>query len=159
MELRIISDPIRLEEFLNNSETTGNIVDIGEQYFIKPDALYLGVYEGSLLVGVHEVRNFWHTVVEVHPIYDRGFRGKYAIEGHRLFFQWLLKNSTFTNITTMVPDTTRYGAVAAVRVGGVRVGHLDDAYLSNGKPVGVTIYQMTRKRCEELYNVDLPDIK
>ncbi|HEK0581414.1 TPA: DUF2824 family protein, partial [Proteus mirabilis] len=31
-----------------------------------------------------------------------------------------------------------------------RVGHLDDAYISNGKPVGVTIYQLKREQYEEL---------
>ncbi|STT84492.1 Uncharacterised protein [Klebsiella pneumoniae] len=26
-----------------------------------------------MLVGVHEVRNFWHSVVECHAIYNPGF--------------------------------------------------------------------------------------
>lgn len=51
---------------------------------------------------------------------------------------------------TMVPDKTRYGAVAALAVGAKRVGHIDDAYISYGDPVGVTMYQLTRKQCEEL---------
>lgn len=38
-----------------------------------------------------------------------------------------------------------------------RVGHLDDAYTSNGKPVGITIYQLPRSKYEELTNVNFPD--
>lgn len=38
-----------------------------------------------------------------------------------------------------------------------RVGHLDDAYTSNGKPVGITIYQLPRSKYEELKNVNFPD--
>ncbi|WP_115429832.1 DUF2824 family protein, partial [Escherichia coli] len=34
-----------------------------------------------------------------------------------------------------------------------RVGHLDDAYMSNGKPVGITLYQLPRSKYEELINV------
>lgn len=159
MELKIIEDPIRLNQFLNDPKNTGNIVDKGSEYFIKPDALYLGIYEGHLLVGVHEVRTFWHSVLETHPIYDPGFRGQYAIDAHKLFLRWLLGNSTFTNIVTMVPDTTRYGASAALAVGAIRIGHMADAYLSKGEPVGVTLYQLTRKRCEELYGDHLSDSK
>lgn len=84
MEIKLIDDPVRLRQFLNDRSNTGNIVDHNDQYFIKPDAVYLGIYEGLLLVGVHEVRNFWHTVVECHAIYDAGFRGKYAFESHKL---------------------------------------------------------------------------
>lgn len=151
MHLKVIDDPIRLSEFLNDPNNTGNIVDKGSNYFIKPDALYLGIYEGSLLVGVHEVRPFWHSVLETHPIYDPGFRGKYVIDAHSLFLNWLLKNSTFTSVITMVPDKTRYGASAALAIGAERAGRMDDAYVSNGNPVGVTLYQLTRSRCEELY--------
>ncbi|MEH6371746.1 DUF2824 family protein [Pectobacterium carotovorum] len=144
MELKIIDDPLRLQAFLNDSRNTGNIVDNGDSYLIKPDALYLGVYEGVLLVGVHEVRNFWHTVVECHAIYDPGFRGKYALDGHRLFCRWLLNHSPFTNSITMVPDTTKYGRAIIRLLGATRVGHLDDAFISHGKPIGVTLYQLTR---------------
>ncbi len=62
-----------------------------------------------MLAGVHEVRNFWHSVVECHAVYDPGFRGEYALQGHRLFCKWLLENSPFLNSITMVPDTTKYG--------------------------------------------------
>ncbi|MGS0948870.1 tail needle knob protein, partial [Escherichia coli] len=73
--------------------------------YIKPDAVYLGIYEGLVLAGVHEVRNFWHSVVECHAVYDPGFRGEYALQGRRLFCKWLLENSPFLNSITMVPDT------------------------------------------------------
>lgn len=149
MELRIIPDPGRLRVFLNNPDITGNIVDVGAEYFIKPDALYLGIYEGLLLVGVHEVRNFWHSVVECHAIYDPGFRGKYALDGHKLFCRWLLENSPFTNSVTMVPDTTKYGRALIRLLGAERIGHLDDAYISNGEPVGVTLYQLKRSQYED----------
>ena len=127
MELKIIDDPLRLQAFLNDPQNTGNIVEPGQQYHIKPDALYLGVFEGLLLAGVHEVRNFWHTVVECHAIYEPGFRGEYALNGHRLFCRWLLDNSPFTNSITMVPDTTKYGRAIIRLLGAKRVGHLDDA--------------------------------
>ncbi|HDL7347355.1 DUF2824 family protein [Yersinia enterocolitica] len=149
MELRIVPDMGRLCAFLNNPDNTGNIVDSGDKYRIKPDALYLGVYEGVLLVGVHEVRKFWHSIVECHAIYDPGFRGKYALDGHKLFCRWLLENSPFTNSVTMVPDTTKYGRALIRLLGATRIGHLDDAYISNGKPVGVTLYQLTRSQYED----------
>lgn len=150
MIIKLIDNPIKLAEFLNDARNTGNIVDAGDKYLIKSDAIYLGIYEGLLLVGVHEVRNFWHSVVECHAIYDPGFRGAYALEGHKLFCKWLLDNSPFTNSITMVPDVTKYGRAIIRLIGATRVGHLDDAYLSNGKPVGVTLYQLKRSQYEEL---------
>ncbi|MEW0482823.1 host cell division inhibitor Icd-like protein [Escherichia coli] len=33
--------------------------------------------------------------------------------------------------------------------GRTRVGHLDDAYIRCGKPVGVTLYQLTRQQYKE----------
>lgn len=76
MEIKLIDNPVKLAEFLNNPVNTGNIVDSGDKYYIKPDAVYLGIYEGLVLAGVHEVRNFWHSVVECHAVYDPGFRGR-----------------------------------------------------------------------------------
>lgn len=70
MEIKLIDNPVKLAEFLNNPVNTGNIVDSGDKYYIKPDAVYLGIYEGLVLAGVHEVRNFWHSVVECHAVYD-----------------------------------------------------------------------------------------
>ncbi|WP_336295511.1 DUF2824 family protein [Cronobacter dublinensis] len=154
MHIKIIDNQSRLSAFLSDPTNTGNIVDAGESYLIKPDALYLGIYEGSLLVGVHEVRNFWHSVVECHAIYEPGFRGEYALNGHRLFCDWLLKNSPFLNSITMVPDTTKYGRAIIRLLGATRIGHLDDAYISNGKPVGVTLYQLPRSKYEELVNAN-----
>ncbi len=156
MEIKLIDNPVKLQAFLNDQANTGNIVDAGDRYFIKPDAVYLGVYEGMMLVGVHEVRNFWHNVVECHAIYDPGFRGQYALEGHLLFCRWLLANSPFTNSITMVPDTTKYGRSIIGLLGATRIGHLDDAYLSNGYPVGVTLYQLPRSKYEELQNANSP---
>lgn len=154
MEIKLISDPLRLAAFLNSPDNTGNIVDQGDKYAIKPDALYLGIYEGTLLAGVHEVRNFWQSVIECHAIYDPGFRGEYALQGHRLFCKWLLSNSPFTNSITMVPDTTKYGRAIIRLLGASRVGHLDDAYISNGAPVGVTIYQLKRSQYEDVINAN-----
>lgn len=157
MEIKLIDNPVRLQAFLNDQANTGNIVDDGDHYFIKPDAVYLGVYEGMMLVGVHEVRNFWHSVVECHAIYDPGFRGQYALEGHRHFCRWLLANSSFTNSITMVPDTTKYGRAIIRLLGATRIGHLDSAYISNGNPVGVTLYQLPRSKYEDLLNANSSD--
>ena len=157
MEIKLIDNPVKLAEFLNNTSNTGNIVDSGESYLIKHDALYLGIYEGLMLVGVHEVRNFWHSVVECHAIYDPGFRGEYALHGHRIFCKWLLENSPFTNSITMVPDTTKYGRAIIRLLGATRVGHLDDAFVSNGQPVGVTLYQLKRSQYEDLLNANSSD--
>ena len=55
MEIKLIDNPVKLAEFLNNPANTGNIVDIGDKYYIKTDAVYLGIYEGLVLAGVHEV--------------------------------------------------------------------------------------------------------
>lgn len=150
MELRPAHDLGRLRAFLNNPDITGNIVDRGSEYLIKPDALYLGIYEGILLVGVHEVRTFWHSVVECHAIYDPGFRGKYALDGHKLFCRWLLDNSSFTNSITTVPDTTKYGRAIIRLLGATRIGRMDDAYISYGLPVSVTLYQLKRSQYEEI---------
>lgn len=78
MELKFIDNPVRLQAFLNEPGNTENIVEPGHTYYIKPDAVYLGIYEGLVLAGVHEVRNFWHSVVECHAVYDPGFRGEYS---------------------------------------------------------------------------------
>ncbi|WP_252355951.1 DUF2824 family protein, partial [Escherichia coli] len=59
----------------------------------------------------------------------------------------------FLNSITMVPDTTKYGRAIIRLLGATRVGHLDDAYMSNGKPVGITLYQLPRSKYEELLNV------
>lgn len=157
MLIKLVDNPAQLIAFLNDPLITGNIVDAGDRYAIKPDAFYLGIYEGSMLVGVHEVRNFWMRVVECHAIYDPAYRGKYALEGHRLFCRWLLDNSPFLNSVTMVPDSTKYGRAIIKLLGATRIGHLDDAYTSKGKPVGVTLYQLTRKQYEDLANVILPE--
>ncbi|EFE7906961.1 DUF2824 family protein [Escherichia coli] len=149
MELKFIDNPVRLQAFLNEPGNTENIVEPGHTYYIKPDAVYLGMYEGLVLAGVHEVRNFWHSVVECHAVYDPGFRGEYALQGHRLFCKWLLENSPFLNSITMVPDTTKYGRAIIRLLGATRVGHLDDAYIRCGKPVGVTLYQLTRQQYKE----------
>ncbi|EAA8668102.1 DUF2824 family protein [Salmonella enterica] len=154
MQIKLIDNPVKLAEFLNNPANTGNIVDSGDKYYIKPDAVYLGIYEGLMLVGVHEVRNFWYTVVECHAIYTPGFRGEYALQGHRLFCKWLLENSPFTNSITTVPDSTKYGRALIRLLGATRIGHMDDAYLKDGKPAGVTLYQLTRSQYEELLNVN-----
>ena len=155
MQIKLIDNQMKLAEFLNNPENTGKIVDSGEKYLIKHDAVYLGIYEGLVLAGVHEVRNFWHSVVECHAVYEPGFRGEYALQGHRLFCKWLLINSPFLNSITMVPDTTKYGRAIIRLLGASRVGHLEDAYLSNGSPVGITLYQMPRKKYEELANAGI----
>lgn len=152
MKIKLIDNPVKLAEFLNDPENTGNIVDKGDRYLIKPDAFYLGIYEGVLLAGVHEVRNFWHSVVECHAVYSPGFRGEYALQGHRIFCKWLLENSPFLNSITMVPDSTKYGRSIIRLLGATRIGHMDDAYTSNGIPVGVTLYQLPRSKYEELKN-------
>jgi len=157
MHIKLIDNPVKLAEFLNNPVNTGNIVDPGDHYHIKNDAVYLGVYEGLTLAGVHEVRNFWQSVIECHAVYEPGFRGEYALQGHRLFCKWLLENSPFLNSITMVPDTTKYGRAIIRLLGATRVGHLDDAYLRNGGPVGVTLYQLPRSKYEELVNANSSD--
>lgn len=119
MELKFIDNPVRLQAFLNEPGNTENIVEPGHTYYIKPDAVYLGIYEGLVLAGVHEVRNFWHSVVECHAVYDPGFRGEYALQGHRLFCKWLLENSPFLNSITMVPDTTKYGRAIIRLLGAI----------------------------------------
>ena len=53
MEIKLINNPVKLAEFLNNPANTGNIVDSRDKYYIKPDAVYLGIYEGLVLAGVH----------------------------------------------------------------------------------------------------------
>lgn len=152
MEIKLIDNQVKLAEFLNNPENTGNIVDAGDSYLIKPDAVYLGIYEGLMLAGVHEVRNFWHRVVECHAVYNPGFRGEYALQGHRLFCKWLLENSPFLNSVTMVPDTTKYGRTIIRLLGATRIGHLESAFMSNEKPIGITLYQLPRQKYEELAN-------
>ncbi|MDI5823429.1 phosphomethylpyrimidine synthase ThiC, partial [Salmonella enterica subsp. enterica serovar Kentucky] len=48
---------------LNEPGNTENIVEPGHTYYIKPDAVYLGIYEGLVLAGVHEVRNIGNSAV------------------------------------------------------------------------------------------------
>jgi hypothetical protein len=150
MEIKLIEDIAGLIAFLNDTNNTGNIVEAGQLYHIKPDAIYVGIYKDSELVGVMEARKFWHSTIEIHPIFSAHYRGEKAIDAMRLFFGWMLANFTFTNLITMVPETTRYGAVAALALGASRIGILQDAFIWYGEPVAVTLYQLPRAACEEL---------
>ncbi|TIM24861.1 MAG: DUF2824 family protein [Mesorhizobium sp.] len=150
MEIRVIDNPLPMLDMLNDPLNTGNIVSAGDVYDIKPDAIYVGVYEDDSLIGIHEVRCFWKRVVECHAIYHHQCRGRTAFKGHKLFCQWLLANSQFTNSITMVPDNTKYGRVIIGMLGASRIGHLDDAYMLDGHPMGVTLYQLKRSQYEEL---------
>lgn len=57
----------------------------------------------------------------------------------------------------MVPDTTKYGRAIIRLLGATRIGHMDDAYMRNGVPVGVTLYQLPRSKYEELLNANSSD--
>lgn len=150
MIIKIVDDMPEMVALLNDPAATGNIVDQGDHYALKPDALYLGIYEDDVLVGVHEVRQFWQNVVECHAVYHPDYRGRYALQGHRLFCRWLLAHNPFTNSVTMVPDVTKYGRAIIRLLGATRIGHMQAAYFSDGQPVGVTLYQLTRAQYEDL---------
>lgn len=150
MEIKLIDDIGALIAFLNRPENTGNIVEEGQLYHIKPDAIYVGFYKDGELVGVMEARKFWHSTIEIHPIFSTNYRGKKAIEAMRLFFGWMIEKFSFTNLITMVPDTTRYGAVAALALGAIRIGILQDAFIWQGQPVSVALYQLPRRICEDI---------
>lgn len=83
MELMMIPSREDLEVFLNNPDNTRSIVNPDFGYYIKPDALYMGIYNDGVLIGVHEVRKFWHSVVELHTIYAPEFRGKKPLQATR----------------------------------------------------------------------------
>lgn len=150
MDIKIVQDMPQMVAFLNNPENTAALVDSGDIYALKPDALYLGVYDGDALAGIHEVRQFWQNVVECHCVYGKGYRGRYALAGHKLFCRWLLANNPFTNSVTMVPDETRQARSILALLGATRIGRMDAAYFRYGQPVPVTLYQLTRAQYEDL---------
>lgn len=150
MIVKPVDNMIQLVRFLANPENTAALVDDGDVYALKPDALYVGIYDGDTLAGVHEVRQFWQNVVECHCIYGKDYRGSFALFGHRLFCCWLLENNPFTNSVTMVPDHTRQARSILALLGATRIGRMDAAYYRNGVPVPVTLYQLTRAQYEEL---------
>ncbi|GDD74249.1 hypothetical protein HmCmsJML217_02520 [Escherichia coli] len=39
MEIKLIDNPVKLAEFLNNPANTGNIVDSGDKYYITTSSL------------------------------------------------------------------------------------------------------------------------
>lgn len=150
MIIKIVEDMPQMVAFLNDPDNTGALVDDGDYYGLKPDALYLGVYDGETLAGVHEVRQFWQNVVECHCVYGKHYRGRKALAGHKLFCRWLLDNNPFSNSVTMVPDETRQARSILALLGATRIGRMDAAYLRYGQPVPVTLYQLTRQQYEDL---------
>lgn len=154
MEIKLIDNPVKLAEFLNDASNTGNIVDVGDKYFIKPDALYLGVYEGIVLAGVFEVRRFWHNTIECHNITSPDFRGKYSLEAHRLFCRHACEFYDFDAVVTFVPEKTKYGRVIISHLGARRVGTITRACTMNGEKVDAVMYEMTR---EQFIAASLPD--
>lgn len=159
MKLKIVENMVDMVAFLNNPDVTGAIVSKGDTYGLKPDALYLGIYEGWELVGVFEVRQFWQNVIEVHGMFKHGFRGCYALESYRLLSAWLIENNPFTNSVTMVPDNAKFGRSLVTLLGATRIGVMADAFFVNGEPVSVTLYQMTRQQVEKAANVNLSNRK
>lgn len=145
-----VTDLRQLLQLVGDPETVAGIVEPGDHYAIKPDSLYIGIYDGETLAGVHEVRQFWQNVVECHCVYDKRYRGALALQGFRLFCRWLLANNPFTNSVTMVPDTTRQARTILRLLGATRIGRMDAAFYWNGQPVPVTLYQLTRKQYEDL---------
>ena len=75
MIVKPVDNMIQLVRFLANPENTAALVDDGDVYALKPDALYVGIYDGAVLAGVHEVRQFWQNVVECHCIYASPIAG------------------------------------------------------------------------------------
>jgi hypothetical protein len=148
MQIKLIDNPVKLAEFLNNPANTGNIVDSGDKYLIKPDAVYLGIYEGLMLAGVFEVRKFWHMILECHSIMEPGFRGRYALDAHRLFCRFALDNFSFNGCVTFVPEKTKYGRTIITILGAKRVGMLRSAYNSIGVPIDAAMYEITRDEME-----------
>lgn len=150
MIVKPVDNMPQLVRFLNEPDNTAALVDKGDFYALKPDALYVGIYDGAVLAGVHEVRQFWQNVVECHCIYAKPYRGRVALHGHKLFCRWLLENNPFTNSVTMVPDHTRQARTILAMLGATRIGRMDAAYLRDGVAVPVTMYQLTREQYEEL---------
>lgn len=145
-----VTDLPEMVAFLNDRENVAALVEPGGYYGLKPDALYIGIYDGDTLAGVHEVRQFWQNVVECHCVYGRAYRGKKALLGHKLFCRWLLDNNPFTNSVTMVPDATRQARTILALLGATRIGRMDAAYFWAGEAMPVTLYQLTRKQYEDL---------
>lgn len=150
MRVEIVKNLPDMVRFLNDPEINAGIVEPGGFYALKPDALYVGIYDGPVLAGVHEVRQFWQNVVECHCVYGRAYRGRLALEGHKLFCRWLLDHNPFTNSVTMVPDTTKQARTILTLLGATRIGRMDAAYMWKGQPVPVTLYQLTREQYEDL---------
>lgn len=154
MEIKLVDNPMKLVEFLNDKINTGNIVDDGEKYYIKPDAYYLGIYEGVVLVSVFEVRTFWHNTIECHNITNPGFRGAYALSAHKLFCRYACEFHDFESAVTFVPEKTKYGRVIISHLGARRVGTITRACTMNGDNVDVVMYEMTR---QQFQNIALSD--
>ncbi|OYB86265.1 hypothetical protein RX21_04483 [Escherichia coli] len=53
MEIKLIDNPVKLAEFLNNPANTGNIVDSGDKYYIKPDA----VTNGAIVIHTQRLKS------------------------------------------------------------------------------------------------------
>lgn len=74
--------------------------------------------------------------------------------GYNLALQRQLVDSKINDISDLKQklEFSKIGS-ASDGMSVTRVGHLDDAYMSNGKPVGITLYQLPRSKYEELINV------
>lgn len=148
MEIKIIENIEQFHRFFSDKTKIGYAMENNGDYQLKNNRLYVGVYEGLLLVGFFSIEFIRNKLIEVHPVFDPGFRGKYALRATRKFSKWLMDNLNFSTVITYVPEKTPGGKVICRLMNMRRVGVIDNALTAGNQQINMAMYQVTKEELE-----------
>lgn len=148
MEIKIIENIDQFYRFFSDKSKIGYAMENNGDYQLKNNQLYVGVYEGLLLVGFFSIEFIRNKLIEIHPVFDPGFRGKYALIATRFFSKWLMDNLNFSTVITYVPEKTPWGKVICKLMNMRRVGVIDNALTAGNQQIDMTMYQVTKEELE-----------
>ncbi|SPP30993.1 hypothetical protein ARAF_0095 [Arsenophonus endosymbiont of Aleurodicus floccissimus] len=149
MEIKVIENIEQFYRFFTDKANIGDAVENNGDYQLKNNQLYVGVYEGLMLVGFFSIEFIRNQLLEIHPIFAPGFRGKYALSAPRSFSKWLMDNVSFSTVMTYVPEKTPWAKVICQLMNMRKVGVIDNALTAGHHQINMTLYQVTK---EELAN-------
>lgn len=149
MEIKVIENIEQFQRFFTDKAKIGYAMENNGDYQLKNNQLYVGVYEGLLLVGFFSIDFIRSQLIEVHPVFDPGFRGKYALRATRNFSKWLIDNLNFSTVITYVPEKTPWGKIICQLMKMRRVGVIDNALTAGNQQINMTMYQVTKEELKD----------
>lgn len=149
MEIKVIENIEQFYRFFTDKAKVGYAMENNGEYQLKNNQLYVGVYEGLMLVGFFSIEFIRNKLIEVHPVFEPRFRGQYALAATRRFSNWLINNIHFSTVITYVPEKTPCGKVICQLMKMRKVGVIDNALTAGHHQINMTLYQVTK---EELVN-------